>query len=316
MLSLPSGGLGGGGATAATAAAAATEKDAANSGLLAYLSPKRTQQLIARESAIALREAECARREAEMLAGAPGGVIAPAPAPVICPLCPSMTVETVQLPAQTIIKEIVTEDSLTPPGWTGPRTEELLERELRIAERERDIGRREESINRREHDASRRESWIMEQLISLGNDNPERVEEEYVYEQPAVKRTKPRVEEEYIYEQPVGKRTKSKLRELPHIVKEVVEEVVEPEVRTVVQTVTVPAPANTERVARPTPMVASPVTSGEAIPKTTAVEIITEEVVDDDDYEEYYEDERVVKRPTRPSGGARRPPNRWFGGAF
>lgn len=168
MLSLPSGGLGGTGtaaAAAAGAAAAATEKDAANSGLLAYLSPKRTQQLIARESAIALREAECARREAEMLAGAPGGVISPPPAPVICPLCPSMTVETVQLPAQTIIKEIVTEDSLTPPGWTGPRTEELLERELRIAERERDIGRREESINRREHDASRREGWIMEQLV-------------------------------------------------------------------------------------------------------------------------------------------------------
>lgn len=315
MLSLPSGGLGGTGtaaAAAAGAAAAATEKDAANSGLLAYLSPKRTQQLIARESAIALREAECARREAEMLAGAPGGVISPPPAPVICPLCPSMTVETVQLPAQTIIKEIVTEDSLTPPGWTGPRTEELLERELRIAERERDIGRREESINRREHDASRREGWIMEQLVSLGNDNPERYEEDYVYEQP-VKRTKPRIEEEYIYEQPppVVKRTKSKYREVP-VVKEVVEEIIEPEVRTVVQTVTVPAPANTERVARPTPMVASPVTSTEAIPKTTAVEIITEEVVEDDDYEEYYEDERVVKRPTRPSGGSRRPPNRWF----
>jgi len=73
--------------------------------------------------------------------------------------------ETIAAPAATIIKEIVKEDSLTPPGWTGPRSEELLERELKIAERERDISKREENVNRREHDAARRESWIMEQLM-------------------------------------------------------------------------------------------------------------------------------------------------------
>jgi hypothetical protein len=105
---------------------------------------------------------------------------------------------------QTIIKEIVKEDSLTPPGWSSPRAEEILDRELKIAERERDISKREESVNRREHDASRRESWIMEQLMyvafpvssdlpiteifssALGNDNPT-VEEEY-YDPSGVKR--------------------------------------------------------------------------------------------------------------------------------
>jgi hypothetical protein len=178
MLSLPGGGLTGGGT--------GTEKDASNSGLLSYLSPKRTQQLIARESAVAMREAEVARREAELLAGAPGGVL-PSPSPILCPVCPSNTVETVYAPAQTVIKEVVKEESLTPPGWAGARADELIDRELRIAERERDISRREESVNRREHDASRRESWIMEQLVALGNDNPQTVEEEYVYE-PSSKR--------------------------------------------------------------------------------------------------------------------------------
>jgi hypothetical protein len=111
-----------------------------------------------------MREADVARREAELLAGAPGGVI-PTPSPILCPACPSMTVETVMAPAQTIIKEVVKEESLTPPGWTGHRAEEILDRELKITERERDISKREESVNRREHDASRRESWIMEQLM-------------------------------------------------------------------------------------------------------------------------------------------------------
>jgi hypothetical protein len=103
-----------------------------------------------------------------------------------------MTIETVTAPVQTIIKEIVKEESLTPPGWTGNRAEEILDRELKITERERDISKREESINRREHDCSRRESWIMEQLISLGNDNPQSVEEEYIYE-PAGSKRKPKV---------------------------------------------------------------------------------------------------------------------------
>ena len=135
------------------------------SGVWGYLTPKRTKELIARESNVALREAEVARREAELLAGAPGGVV-PTPSPVLCPPCmAATTVETITGPIQTVIKEIVKEDSLTPPGWASPRIDEILDRELKIAEREREIGKREESINRREHDAARRESWIMEQLM-------------------------------------------------------------------------------------------------------------------------------------------------------
>ena len=71
-------------------------------------------------------------------------------------------------PIQTVIKEVVKEESLTPPGWWDQarvRAEDILDRELKIAEREREISRREEAVNRREHDASRRESWIMEQLV-------------------------------------------------------------------------------------------------------------------------------------------------------
>ena len=142
-----------------------TSNSDVNSGVMSYLNPKRSQALIARESAVAVREAEVARREAELLVGAPGGVI-PSPSPIICPACLSTTTtETVVPPTQTIIKEIVKEDSLVPPGWSGPRAEEILDRELKIAERERDISKREENVNRREHDASRREGWIMEQLM-------------------------------------------------------------------------------------------------------------------------------------------------------
>ena len=123
-----------------------------------------------------------ARREAEILAGAPGGVNACAP-------CQATTViETVMPPVQTVIQEIVKETALTPPGWKDTRGEEILDRELRIAEREREISKREENVNRREHDASRREGWIMEQLIALGNDNPQTVEDEYVYEPVGAKR--------------------------------------------------------------------------------------------------------------------------------
>lgn len=150
MLSLPS------------SQTASTTEGGAPAGVLGYLTPKRTQALIARESAVAVREAEVARREAELLAGAPGGVI---PSQAVCPPCAATTtIETVTGPVQTIIKEVVKEDSLTPPGWASPRAEEILDRELKIAERERDISKREETVNRREHDASRRESWIMEQL--------------------------------------------------------------------------------------------------------------------------------------------------------
>jgi hypothetical protein len=134
-------------------------------GVLGFFNPKRTQALIARESAVAVREAEVARREAELLVGAPGGIV-PTSSAVACPACTAATITFTDIPpTQTIIKEIVKEDSLAPPGWAGPRAEELLDRELRIAERERDISKREENVNRREHDAARREGWIMEQLM-------------------------------------------------------------------------------------------------------------------------------------------------------
>ncbi|KAJ7449818.1 hypothetical protein FB451DRAFT_1286652 [Mycena latifolia] len=247
-------------------------------GVWGYLSPKRTQALIARESAVAVREAEVARREAELLIGAPGGVV-PSPSPILCPPCAATTVfETISPPVQTIIKEIVKEDSLTPPGWAGGRAEEILDRELRITERERDISKREESVNRREHDASRRESWIMEQLINLGSDNPAAVEEEYVYEP----------------------KRKAKLQ-LPPI-----ETLFEPETKTVfqTQTITVPAPANTRRAASPAPQVADPSSTADS-PRTTAVEIITEEDDEGDSLKTV-----TVVRPR----STRRPPRGWFGG--
>jgi hypothetical protein len=136
--------------------------ESSSGGLLGYLTPKRSVAIIARESSVAMREADVARREAELLAGAPGGVIA-SQSPIICPI--STVTETMHAPTQTIIKEVVKEESLAPPNWVGNRAEELLDRELKITEREREVSKREEAINRREHDASLRENWIMEQLM-------------------------------------------------------------------------------------------------------------------------------------------------------
>ncbi|EKM82676.1 hypothetical protein AGABI1DRAFT_97635 [Agaricus bisporus var. burnettii JB137-S8] len=263
MLSLPSG-----------TASSGTSTESGSS-VLSYLTPKRTQALIARESAVAVREAEVARREAEVLIGAPGGVI---PSPASCAPCTAATTfETITAPAATIIKEIVKEDSLTPPGWTGARAEELLERELKITERERDISKREENVNRREHDAARRESWIMEQLISLGNDNPQTVEEEYVYEPSAPKRKAP------------------KYQELP-IVAETIQETL-----IMTETITVPAPASTRPAAKPSPVSPSQ-SKTDSSPRTTEVEIVTE-------YEE--PPSMTVARPR-----ATRPNARWFGGGW
>jgi hypothetical protein len=133
------------------------------SGVWSYLTPKRSQTLISREGAVAVREAEVARREAELLAGAPGGVI---PSPIVCPPCQAVTtIETITPPIQTVIKEIVKEDSIVPAGWHSPRIDDIIDRELKIVEREREVSRREENVNKREHDAARRESWIMEQLV-------------------------------------------------------------------------------------------------------------------------------------------------------
>ena len=123
---------------------------------------KLEEAAIERERDVAKREAEVATREAALLAGAPGGIVQPTPAP--CPICPVVT----EMPVQTVVKEVVREESLTPPGWWDQariRAEDILDRELKIAEREREISRREEAVNRREHDASRRENWIMEQLV-------------------------------------------------------------------------------------------------------------------------------------------------------
>ncbi|CAL1705049.1 unnamed protein product [Somion occarium] len=187
MLSLPS---------SQAAGAAGGPNDPAQQGLWGYLTPKRSQALVARESSVASREAEVARREAELLAGAPGGVL-PNQSAMVCPVCPT-TIEkiTEAPPVQTVIKEVLKEaEALTPPGWWDQarvRAEDILDRELKIAEREREISRREEAVNRREHDASRRESWIMEQLVALNNEEPT-VEEEYIYE-PASPKRKPKVQ--------------------------------------------------------------------------------------------------------------------------
>jgi len=158
-----------------------------NEGIWGYVTPKRSQALAQRERDVAQREAEVARREAEILVGAPGGVVQ-SPS---CPMCIPTTI-TEMTPAPTVIKEVVKEADLVVPSWMDnarARAEDIFDRELKIAEREREISRREESVNRREHDASRREAWIMEQLANIG-DSPraEVVEEEYAYEQPAIKR--------------------------------------------------------------------------------------------------------------------------------
>ncbi|KAK7467147.1 hypothetical protein VKT23_004206 [Stygiomarasmius scandens] len=284
MLSLPSNSpLGGGGS--------GNPADPATSGVWNYLTPKRTQQLISRESNVAAREAEVARREAELLAGAPGGVIAPTPTPVSCPPCiAATTVETIIAPAQTVIKEIVKEDSLTPPGWSSPRIDDILDRELKIADREREISKREEIVNRREHDASRRESWIMEQLIALGNDQPVGpgtvVEDEYIYEQPPP----PKRKAKYLpqYQEPAP----------PLVVSEVQYET---EIHTVTETVHVPSPASTRPVAFPTPEVVQSY-STTFIPKTTAVEIITEEEVEEEEEEVPVPRPRPVRRPPAGAG--------------
>lgn len=291
MLSLPSTQAGG----------AVAEGDPTKDGLWGLFTPKRSQALVARESSVAAREADVARREAELLAGAPGGVLPnQSTAPIVCPPCATV----VDTPIQTVIKEVVKEAELTPPGWWDQarvRAEDILDRELKIAEREREIGRREEAVNRREHDASKREAWIMEQLVAI-NDEPV-IEEEYTYDIP---RTKPK--------QP-------KFQALPPVV--FTETAIEfaTEIRTVThtehhthtmptKTVTVPEPANTRHVHSPAPLMPSS-SSTSHIPRTTAIEVIVEEVQEPSAIieEEVEEPARTVK-----VRGGRRPPKRWWGG--
>ena len=157
MLSLPN-----------QSSSAGTPGDPATQGVWSVLTPKRSQALIARERDVAVREAEVARREAEILAGAPGGVVGSGPISIPSPCPPCVAQATFEPPPiQTVIKEVLQDKELTPPGWwkeSNVRFDDILDRELKIAEREREISRREETVNRREHDASRREAWIMEQL--------------------------------------------------------------------------------------------------------------------------------------------------------
>ncbi|KAF8607869.1 hypothetical protein BDV93DRAFT_282114 [Ceratobasidium sp. AG-I] len=178
-------------------------------GFWSHLTPKRSKDLINRESVVAVREFEVARREAELLAGSPGGLtLSCPPAPVqtvvdaytftvthtLAPIMPPpMPMETA-----TVIKEIVREiESMEPPPWyrpSNPRFDDVLDRESKIAERERDIAMREDIVGRRENDASRREGWIMEQLLQLQNEPGPMppMDEEYVYEVPPIRR-KPKV---------------------------------------------------------------------------------------------------------------------------
>lgn len=286
MLSLPAS------SSASAKAAGAGGEDPASSGLWGYLTPKRSQALVARESSVAGREAEVARREAELLVGAPGGVLPAQQSPIVCPVCPTATIVDFA-PAQTIIKEVVKEADLAPPGWwkeANTRAEEILDRELRVGEREREITRREESVNRREHDSSRREAWIMEQLVLINNDGAS-------------------LEEEVFYEPAGGKR---KLKELPPMI------IAETETKTIIQyetlpasTVTVPPPANTRFAAFPTPEAFSSMYTTQ-IPRTTSI-VVEEEIIPEplfteemDEYEvEEYEDEDVravtMRRNARPT---------------
>ncbi|CCM00133.1 uncharacterized protein FIBRA_02160 [Fibroporia radiculosa] len=288
----------------------ATSSDPANQGLLGYLTPKRTQALIARESNVAMREAEVARREAEILAGAPGGVIANQP-PVVCPPCPTV-VEKVTEPAppiQTVIKEVVKEESLTPPGWWDQarvRAEDILDRELKIAEREREISRREEAVNRREHDASRRESWIMEQLVALNNDES-MVEEEVVYDpRPASPMRRPKAPLYNALPPPLLTETALEIATETRTVTRTQHHTVPTQVSSA------PPPANTRIVLAPTPELVSPSSFTTHIPRTTAVEVITEEPVIPEPEEE--EEEAVVVKVKRNTRQRSPPPASWLNG--
>jgi hypothetical protein len=91
------------------------KEDPAATGIWGYLNPKCSQVLITHERDVAMREAEVARRKAELLIGTPGGVL-PTQSPVSCPVCPTQIFFDIP-PAQTLIKEVVKEQELAPSGW-------------------------------------------------------------------------------------------------------------------------------------------------------------------------------------------------------
>jgi hypothetical protein len=145
------------------------------SGLLSYFSPKRSKELIARESSVAQRESEVARREAELLGGSPAGLVIPSCAPCAPPSTSisiltftAQPIETTIFPppavTSTVVQEVVREVE-TIPITPDYRLEDLYQREHRVSDREKDVGRREELVGHRELDAARRENWIMEQLL-------------------------------------------------------------------------------------------------------------------------------------------------------
>lgn len=153
-----------------------------------YLTPKRSHDLVSRETEVALREAEVARREADLLAGRPAGWEIP------CPVCGGSMVEEIveSAPAisivqrasppappaatHTVIKEIEVIKEVEPnnPAWLQDRIEGILQRELKMSDREKEVGQREEAVGKREADSTKRESWIIDQLQRI---NSEPVEE-------------------------------------------------------------------------------------------------------------------------------------------
>lgn len=163
---------------------------ATGTGVMSFLTPKRSRELITRESLVAQREADVARREGELLGGSPGGLVMPT-----CSACPTVVAPTpitatsvsysisvvtltereyetsiVHQPQATVtttVTQINEIETYMPPAAAQPdyRLEDLLNRESRVGEREKDVGRREELVGRREADATHREQWIMDQLV-------------------------------------------------------------------------------------------------------------------------------------------------------
>ncbi|TDL24054.1 hypothetical protein BD410DRAFT_855574 [Rickenella mellea] len=122
---------------------------------------------------VAHRKTEAARREAKLLVVSPVSVTVT----TVCSVCLTVTetIETIRIapPVQTTYQEIV-KDRVGLPNWMRDPGRHVEE----IPEHGKEIVGREDAVNRREHDASRRKTWIMEQLIVLGDE----ALEEAVYE--------------------------------------------------------------------------------------------------------------------------------------
>lgn len=172
---------------------AGIQDPASPNGVMSFLTPKRSRELITRESAVAQREAEVARREGELLGGSPGGIVIPScsACPVVPPPMtatsvsysislvtltereyetsivhsPQATVTATVTQYNEVTREVETFTPPPPPREPDYRVEDLLNREARVGDREKDVGRREELVGRREGEASYRENWIMEQLV-------------------------------------------------------------------------------------------------------------------------------------------------------